>query len=232
MKRLNYFLWAGAVAAFFLGACSNKKIAGGNGRAYYQALNCQVCHRIGPEGGAQKGPDLSFVGFRKSAEWLNLWLKNPQAWNPRTPMPNFHLSSSARRALVEYLSSLKGQVWGDQRPWNTPEFRRDPVLRGHMIYIGVGCVTCHGIKGTGGYPDNNVVGGLIPPLDSVSQSFTKKELVQKIKFGAIPQKADPKGPAPLLQMPAWGQVLDDGEISAVADYLLSLKSKKSPAGNW
>lgn len=231
MKRVNRY-WRMGVAVFFLCACSNKKMASGNGRAYYQALNCQVCHRIGNEGGAQKGPDLSFVGFRKSAEWLNLWLKNPQAWKPQTPMPNFHLSPSARKALVKYLSSLKGQVFDGHRPWNTPEIRRDPILRGHMIYIRVGCVTCHGIGGSGGYPDNNVVGGLIPPLDSVSRSFTKQELVRKIKFGATPQKANPKGPQPLLQMPAWGQVLSDGEISAVADYLLSLKSKQSAAGNW
>ncbi len=231
MKRANRY-WGVGVAVFFLSACSNKKMAGGNGRAYYQALNCQVCHRIGNEGGAQKGPDLSFVGFRKSADWLNLWLKNPQAWKPQTPMPNFHLSSSARKALVEYLSSLKGQVFDGHRPWNTPEIRRDPILRGHIIYIRVGCVTCHGIGGVGGYPDNNVVGGLIPPLNSVSQSFTKEELIRKIKLGATPQKANPEGPTPLLQMPAWGQVLSDGEISAVADYLLSLKSKQSAAGNW
>lgn len=220
--------------ALTMGACakSGKNSKGISGRAYYQALNCQVCHSIGGEGGAQQGPDLSFVGFRKSSTWLNLWLKDPQAWKKDTPMPNFHLSKPARMYLVGYLSSLRGEAFGDHRPWNQPSLLRDPVLRGQMIYVHAGCITCHGRGGEGGYPDNNVVGGRIPALKSVSRSFTKEELIRKIKNGSIPAKANPQGPAPLLGMPAWGQVLNDSEIRAVADYLLSLKPENSSAGNW
>jgi len=227
---------AGSAFLFVMSACKNSKRPASSGvalgEAYYQALNCQVCHKIGYKGGAQKGPDLTFIGFRKSSEWLDVWLKDPRAWKTNTSMPNFHLSTSARKALVGYLSGLKGQAFGDDRPWNRPDVLNDPVLRGHMIYIRAGCVTCHGRGGIGGYPNNNVFGGLIPALTSVAQSFTKEELVKKIKYGSIPQKADPNGPRPLILMPAWGQVLNDGEIAAVADYVLTLKSKKSLTGNW
>lgn len=237
----NHFLgvsWKSAIpiAALFLviSACKNPigKAGKDSGETYYRALNCQVCHRIGSEGGAQKGPDLTFVGFRKSPQWLNLWLKDPQAWKKNTPMPNFHLSSPARKSLVEYLSNLKGQAFDDHRPWNNPDILHDPILRGHLIYVRAGCMTCHGMRGEGGYPNNNVPGGLIPALTLVSQSFTKEELIKKIKYGAIPARADPNGPAPLIVMPAWGQVLSDSEIKAVAGYVLSLKPKDSSAGNW
>ncbi len=232
MKRTKFYTASASVLLFIAGAC--KKPVGGaaSGEAYYQALNCQVCHRIGDEGGAQKGPDLTFVGFRKSSDWLNVWLKDPQAWKKNTPMPNFHLSSSARMSLVGYLSSLKGQAFGDHRPWNRPDLLSDPVLRGHLIYVRAGCITCHGQSGVGGYPNNNVPGNRIPSLSSVAQSFTKEELIKKIKYGSIPQKADLNGPIPMISMPAWGQVLNDSEISAVADYLFSLNSQKSSSGNW
>ncbi|MCR4296788.1 MAG: cytochrome c, partial [Elusimicrobia bacterium] len=55
------------------------------------------------------------------------------------------------------------------------------------------------------------------------EGFTKAELIKKIKTG-VPesQRDDPKGPAPMIRMPAWGEALDESELDAVASYLLSL----------
>ncbi|PIR15912.1 MAG: hypothetical protein COV48_11755, partial [Elusimicrobia bacterium CG11_big_fil_rev_8_21_14_0_20_64_6] len=59
------------------------------------------------------------------------------------------------------------------------------------------------------------------------EGFTKAELIAKIREGvAQSQKADASGPAPLIRMPAWDNTLDDGELDAVAAYLLSLMSPK------
>lgn len=188
------------------------------GRAYYAASSCRNCHRIGAEG-RSAGPDLSFVGFRQSPEWLDLWLKDPKAWRPQTTMPDPRLSPTARRQIVLYLSELKGQDM-KPRPW---ESLTEPVAKGRLIFQRAGCIACHGPAGRGGYPNSNVPGREIPVLARTARTFTKAELVAKIRLGSTPQKEDASGPAPLVRMPAWGEVLSDSELEAVAEYLLTIK---------
>ncbi|OGR83796.1 MAG: hypothetical protein A2902_04625 [Elusimicrobia bacterium RIFCSPLOWO2_01_FULL_64_13] len=224
---MNRKIIAATGAAFLaLAGCKGKAKEGAElGRAYFQGMGCVRCHRIGGEGG-RVGPDLTLVGFRKSRDWLDTWLENPPAWKKNTIMPNFHLQADMRRAIVDYLASLKGQDYGDKRPWMAPEFDGDPVRRGEALFKGAGCATCHGLKGAGGYPNNNVVGGKIPALTYAADGYSKEELKERIRNGKVPDKADPNGTAPLLVMPPWGEVLNEDEIDAVADYVLSLR----PAG--
>ncbi len=220
-----------ALAAATLAACSGQPPTGPvAGKAYFVQAGCSACHRVGGLGNAV-GPDLTFVGFRHSAEWLDLWIKNPQAWKPGTLMPNKELSPGARAAIVSYLIEQKGQEWPKgSRPWDGLS---DPVARGRLIYLRAGCVACHGQGGAGGYPNNNVAGGKIPALNNVSETFTKTELIAKIRNGVpAPLKADPNGAAPLVWMPTWGQVLDDAELDAVASYLLSLKAADAQKSDW
>jgi mono/diheme cytochrome c family protein len=129
-------------------------------------------------------------------------------------MPNLRLSDDVRQALVAYLAALKGQADAEARPWNDPSAAQDSVGRGHILFNTVGCVTCHGVGGIGGYPNNTVAGGLIPSLKGVSESYTKKELIQRISLGAQPARDDPNGPQPMLSMPPWGQTLKPDEIEA------------------
>lgn len=195
------------------------------GKAYFQTSNCRTCHRVGPEGGTG-GPDLTLVGFRQNKAWLDLWLKDPAAWRPQTTMANPHLSAPSRQAIVEYMATLQGQDW-TKKPWDAAA---DPVARGRLIYQRAGCIACHGAGGAGGYPNNNVAGGKIPGLDTVSQTFTKEELGKKIRAGVRPQKADLAGPEPLVVMPAWSEKLGDRDLSDVVDYLFSLRSGRPDAG--
>lgn len=225
VQRLILLLCAGAFAA-----CSRQNAAepAAKGEVYFNALGCVKCHQVGDSGGVY-GPNLSFVGFRKSPQWLDVWLKNPHAWRPETVMPGFHLPDDIRGALVAYLGTLKGQAWDKAgRPWNQPELMADGVKRGELLFNKAGCVACHAEKGRGGYPNNNVVGGKIPSLTKVAEGYTKPELENKIRNGVISSPADLSAPPPLIFMPKWGDVLKDDEISAVADYLISLG--KSAAG--
>lgn len=220
-----------ALAAVLLGACAKTPPTGpAAGKAYFAQVGCASCHSVAGSGGSV-GPDLTFAGFRHGPEWLDLWLKDPAAWKPGTLMPNKHLSPSARAAIVSYLGTLKGQDWPKgARPWNAGG---DAVARGRTLYLRAGCVACHGPNGAGGHPNNNVPGGMIPALSTVSETFSKQELVSKIKRGVpAPVKKDPGGPAPLVAMPSWGEVLDDAELSDVADYLLSLKPSGAVRSDW
>lgn len=217
------------LCALFLGACSqahNDPVA--RGRAWFASYECKKCHRVGREGGTL-GPDLSFVGFRKSPEFLETWLKDPHSWKNGVSMPNFYFQEPVRKDLVAYLSSLKGEEYGDKRPW------RDAggAAQGELIYKHAGCVTCHGKGGEGGYPNNNVVGGLIPPVKLAADGFSRTELIAKISEGVRhPGKADPAGAEPLLYMPKWSEALAPEEIAAVADYLLSLKPAAAGGDEW
>ncbi len=145
------------------------------------------------------------IGFRKSAEWIDLWLQGPHAWNPKTVMPDFNLKDETRKDLVAYLSAQKGQAW-KEKPWATASAAALPAAeRGKIIYNSVGCVSCHAQDGYGGYPNNNVAGGLINSLTLVTDGYSKHELHEKIKGGAIPIPNDSSKPAPMLSMPKWGQ---------------------------
>ncbi len=215
MKRL-------VLLASLLAACGPSAPSGPHaaGKAYFAQAGCIACHKVGEDGSAV-GPDLTLAGFRHSAEWLDLFIKDPQAWKKDTLMPNKRLSDEARKAIVDYLADQKGEAW-TTRPWNK-DFP-SPEAKGRVIYYRAGCVGCHGTNGSGGYPNNNVKGGLIPKLNVVFETYTKPEVIAKIKKGVPhPEKADPKGPTPMIWMPSWGEKLDDAELDAVASYLMSLR---------
>lgn len=214
-----------------LASCTFKAPSGPvAGKAYFSQVGCAQCHRVGADGG-QVGPDLTMVGFRHSAQWLETWLKDPQAWKPGTLMPNKQLSPAARAAIVSYMETLKGQDWPQGgRPWDGVEPQAE---RGRLVFLRAGCVACHGSGGMGGYPNNNVAGGKIPALTNVINTYSKAELISKIKRGVpAPAKADPAGPDPLVFMPSWGQALSDGDIEAVATYLLTFKPSENQKTDW
>jgi mono/diheme cytochrome c family protein len=221
--RLNTRLVVLICALAGLSACQNSTEPVARGEAYFNGYGCIKCHAIGDKGG-NWGPNLTFIGFRKSSAWLDMWLKNPHSWRPQTVMPNFNLNEEQRSSLVAFLSTQKGQAWDQTgRPWNRPEAGEESAKRGEVLFNKAGCVACHSQNGRGGYPNNNVVGNQIPSLSKVYETYTKPELVAKIRGGVTPTPADPSAPAPMLSMPKWGDVLKDEEISAVADFLISLK---------
>lgn len=198
------------------------------GERDFNGLGCVKCHQIGDNGHAW-GPDLTMLGFRKSADWIDTWLKDPHAWNPKTVMPNFNLKDSTRADLVAYLSAQKGQAW-KVKPWETAHAEALPAAeRGRIVFNSVGCVSCHAKDGYGGYPNNNVAGGLVNSLSKVTEGYSKNELHEKIKTGAVPIPNDMKQPLPMLQMPKWGQQLKSEEIDLVVEYLFSLAPKVAAA---
>ncbi len=221
------------LAALLSVACAKGDPTGpAAGKAYFTQAGCASCHKIGEEGSAV-GPDLTLVGFRHSTEWLDLFIKDPQAWKKDSLMPNKRLSDAARKAIVDYLAAQQGQDWPKgARPWDDGSLK-EPAARGRVIYTRAGCIGCHGAGGAGEYPNPNAKGGLIPALNKAAEGYSKSELIAKIKTGvAHPQKADPAGPAPMIWMPSWSEKLDDGELDAVASYLLTLSPVKTEKSDW
>lgn len=211
------------LSAILLTAAVRSVEARPTGAELFSAHGCQSCHRIGRVGG-DTGPDLSFVGVRRSAEWLDRWLADPQGWKYSTLMPNLHLQTSNREALVRFLASRKGQdLDPGPRPWGG--MSKEDIVRGEKIYRIVGCIACHGVGGAGGEPNVNTPGNAIPALRDLVGTYTADELRSKIAHGSIPDKVDPSGPAPVA-MPSWSGVLLDDEIRSLVVYLRTFKPSK------
>jgi mono/diheme cytochrome c family protein len=218
--------------SLFLVACTSAKDPVSRGKARFIGMGCATCHRVGDRGGGQAGPDLTTVGLRHSAEWLDRWMRAPQEWKPGTTMPNFKMTDDVRSELVAYMQTLNGDDYRAQPPWNSAKLKGLPEKRGEMIYNRVGCNTCHGAQGKGGYPNTNVVGNQIPSLALVRDGFTRDELKQRIALGRRPEPADPAQPAPLVVMPAWGNYLTEDEMEDLITYLYSLRPAEKPNEDW
>lgn len=67
--------------------------------ATYGCLNCHALRGAG----ARVGPALDGVRARKTRAELLLWLEDPQAIRPGTPMPDFNLDPDQRRVLADWL---------------------------------------------------------------------------------------------------------------------------------
>lgn len=196
------------------------------GRELFDAYGCGSCHSVDSVGGSA-GPDLTYVGLRRKKEWLDLWLTNPKSWKPNTLMPVPGLPAKTRQVIADYLMTLKGT---DSLPysWNLP---KEPQVRGRLIYLKAGCVACHDRQGQGGHPNNNVPGGEIPALAKTISTYTPDELKKKIKRGVKPESLNPNDPAPMVEMPAWGQTFSEKELNDLVSYLFTL-GPKQPEETW
>lgn len=182
-----------------------------NPASLFDAHGCRSCHKIGDRGG-NAGPDLTMLGIRRSAAWLDKWLASPRAFKHDTKMPEQGLPASDRAALVEFLTAQKGQAWGTKRPWKPGD--------GKAIFNRAGCVACHGVGGMGGHPNPGAHGDMIPALPALLSTYKKEELISRIKRGAVPETHG--GPPAAVDMPAWAGFLNDAELDALADYLMTL----------
>lgn len=69
---------------------------------------CAACHTVQGSGG-KVGPALDGIGARLDADYLEKWLRNPQAVKPGTTMPKLPLTDVQIKDLVTYLGTLKEQ---------------------------------------------------------------------------------------------------------------------------
>jgi mono/diheme cytochrome c family protein len=214
-----------ALAVLLVGASA---ASAANLAAVFDAHGCRSCHKIGERGG-NTGPDLTLVGHRRPKAWLETWLASPRAYKHDTKMPEQGLTAPDRAALAEFLSEQKGQAW-TRRPWNIyHEKNSEFVVDGKEVYLRAGCVACHGVGGRGGHPNPGGRGGWIPALPPLLATYKKDELISKLKRGA---KADSDpGRTAEVDMPAWGAVMNDAELDALADYLLTLAKAGPKDGN-
>ena len=76
------------------------------GKQIYSDKQCALCHTIQGKGG-KSGPDLSDVGRKRDAQWLERFLMSPSTVIPKAKMPSLKGGADERQALVAYLLSLQ-----------------------------------------------------------------------------------------------------------------------------
>jgi len=193
------------------------------GEALFEALDCYACHRIGDQG-RFVGPNLTWIGVRKSREWEATWLKDPTAYKPATFMPNFHLSSAEIEALTAFLHSLQGERNEQARKWEAiTTFILDarPAVRGKLVAERLACWSCHGENLAGGVKNPNAVDGYIPAINTAFNDFTDEELRLAILDQLTPVAASADGDKPFV-CPSWRSALTDDELADLLDYLESI----------
>jgi mono/diheme cytochrome c family protein len=80
-------------------------------KLYWEKYPCFTCHQIqGKTGGAAVGPDLTDAWKRLNPDWMVQWIKNPQAFDPATLMPNLGVPDAEAIALVAYLENVSRQM--------------------------------------------------------------------------------------------------------------------------
>jgi len=74
---------------------------------------CASCHIIDGEG-VKNGPDLTRIGEKHDAKWLQSWISDPEAIDEKADMPAFgdRLSPDELRAVADFLAARKQHAGG------------------------------------------------------------------------------------------------------------------------
>lgn len=78
--------------------------------AFNKFLGCMACHLVEPEYGGVSGPELYTAAKRLQPEYMASVIRSPQAWEPKSWMPNKHLSDGNIQKMVKYLETLSKEA--------------------------------------------------------------------------------------------------------------------------
>jgi cytochrome c2 len=70
-------------------------------------LGCMACHQIEPDYGGLSGPEVYTAARRLQPEYIASFIRSPQAWEPKTWMPNKHVSDANIQKLGYYFEEIK-----------------------------------------------------------------------------------------------------------------------------
>ncbi len=179
-----------------------------NGRKIWDTNNCMGCHTLLGEG-AYYAPELTKVYSRRGAEWMKLFLKDPQAMFPgERKMVQYDFTDEEINELIEFFKWI-GNIDLNGFPAE-PDLVAAPTQASNK-YAGVAkpstwttCKACHAVDGDGG--------NIGPALDGVANRYEKDYLIKWLK--------DPNSVKPGTAMPNLS--LSDDQLSETIDFLLKL----------
>ncbi len=72
---------------------------------------CMACHQIEPGFGGRSGPQVYTAGRRLTTAFMVSFIRDPQAWNPKSLMPNKHVPEANIPKLVNFMIELAKEDW-------------------------------------------------------------------------------------------------------------------------
>lgn len=161
-----------------------------------------------------------------------------------------YLSGMTHEEMIPYR-------WHVSAPAEREPSFSDAKAHGRYVFQKYGCTGCHGVDAKEGRRRFNALGkgqapnddetlakmseedkfknmelGREPTLPDLMGTYAHDELVKKIAAGvsaADAKKWNPKGPAPMVYMPAWKDKISKKELDDLATWLLSI-AKKDESG--
>ena len=159
---------------------------------------------------ARPGPDLSKVGSRVHAGWIDAWLEAPGMVRPGTAMPALFSADddgrTERYAVAHYLASLGGPVALNSKPMSDKDAKAS-VDRGEKLFNTIGCIACHGPEAKKKEGEDKKQNGLpfiatAParfPLSGLGSKTTPEKLAEYLQN---PVAVDPSGRMPHMLLQA------------------------------
>jgi mono/diheme cytochrome c family protein len=186
----------------------------------YGTSFCGSCHAVqnaaGNVVGGDLGPELTRIGNKVNPAWLSHWLKDPQAYDPRTQMPRYRFDEKQVALLSSYLLNKKDDSF--QSNVHLPPFDAASAARGNKLVGEYGCAACHQINGVkppqNFAPDLSRIGS--KPLAQIAFTPGMEESLPEYISGKV---HDPRAFGPGLKMAKY--TLTDAQLEAMTTALLA-----------
>jgi mono/diheme cytochrome c family protein len=197
-----------------------------NGKKLFSEARCISCHTV--EGKGQgSAPELAKVASAATRGWLLAYVRDPHAFNPRTPMPQYHFTEGESRDVVAYMED-------EFRDFDAPKDILEPLRvnrtlaeAGEKTFRKYGCFSCHGAPGTRSAEKFG------PDLDGIGDKkaafldFGRRTDLPRTLTAWLAAKVDsPRSFAKGLKMPSYGFGADDTQ--AVVTALLGFGAQPVP----
>lgn len=194
------------------------------GASLYGESFCASCHAAqnaaGNLVGGDLGPELTNVGTKVKPEWLMAWMRDPQKYDPATPMPQYRWTDQQLKLITAYVQSK-----------NDPDLlanvhlqpaTKAQIAHGKQLVIEYGCSSCHEIPGVPRAdnfgPDLSRIGSkpvvqlvFLPGMEHTLPAYLAQKVRQPRSFG------------PSLRMPRYN--FNSSQVEAVTTALLSLTDR-------
>ncbi len=192
-------------------------------RLIRERLPCLGCHELDGDGG-RIAPDLTDVGSRRSAAFIESMIRDPQRTVPGTVMPKTPMTEQVLLLLVDYLRS-PGGAGPSMSPDPVTENAEIPAMsRGDAATLYARfCASCHGSDGDGA----GLNAGALPvqPTDHTDSAHMSTRpddsLYDTIHAGGYIMNMSNR-------MPGFGYTLTPGEIRGLVRYLRGLCECNGP----
>jgi nitric oxide reductase subunit C len=183
-----------------------------HGKELWESNNCMGCHTLLGEG-AYYAPELTKVVETRGAEWMRVFLRDPQAMFPgQRKMVQYDFTEDEISALIEFFDWV-GKIDTNGFPAEHDLAPPAPVVVAATTgaeaaaapdMVGTICLACHSFGGTGG--------NIGPAFEGVGNRYTAEELDLWL--------ADPTAVKPGTAMPNLG--LADDVRGDLVEWLMTL----------